>query len=180
MSPSSSVTAFYGQVRGAKYRAAIVQQSGANCYLWTWFDTPGTIIDFSLVDGATRIFPKTIETHESLHASGQVHTRIVMKNGSKRVREILSRKDRWHDLERTVPLDSIPIEALDQGPWNDVNTEIVLRSCDFGNAAGVNLIFCLATPDRMASLKRQWACHWVLSGDRTIVVGAEPIPYPKL
>jgi hypothetical protein len=100
-----------------------------------------------------------------------------MRSGSKQIKDTLRKKEKWLDLERTMPLDSIPIEALDQGPWNDATTEIVLRSCDFGNAAGVNLIFCLATPDRMASLRKQWTHHWVLSGERTLVVGAEPIPY---
>jgi hypothetical protein len=72
VSLGSNVTAFYGQVGGTQYRAAIVRQFGANVYLWTWFDTPGTVIDFDLVAGTRRIFPQTIDTHESLHASGRM------------------------------------------------------------------------------------------------------------
>lgn len=165
------MTGFYGEVAGTRYPAALVAQSGGDLYIWTWFDTPGTILCLNC-DGTERRFYQVVERHKSLHASGEVHSRVVMKSGAK---DTLAGKEGWRDFEITVPLDSIPPEALKGGPWKKVTREIVLRSADLENAPGANLIFCLATPRTIAELRRCRA-HWILKGDRTLVIGAEPYP----
>jgi hypothetical protein len=176
MPPSTSVTAFYGEVGSVRYRAAIVRQAGPHVYFWTWQDRPGTIIRFDLIDGTRRILPEILETHKSLHADGVAHTRVVMRRGSKRTtKDTLGRPEKWRNFALTVPLDSVPAETLHYGPWNEVTREIVLRSADFGDAAGVDLAFDLADASTISALKRQFRHHWVLSGDRTLVVGAIPI-----
>jgi hypothetical protein len=173
------VTAFYGEVGCTRYRAALVKQSGADLYVCSWQDAQGTLIYVDLVDRTRKIFREVVGGHRTLHASGDAHTRVEMMTGTKRSKETLRKISIWRDFEITIPLDSIPSEAPENWPWEEATREIVLRSADFENAAGVNLIFCLATPGATAKLQERWDHHWVLDGGRTIVVGAERIAYPR-
>ena len=173
----SRVTAVYAEIECTKYRVALVKQSGADLYVYTLYDEQGTLISIDLCDQTTRIFRDVVGGHRTLHASGDAHTRIEMKIGSKHQSETLKEMDGWRDFEITIPLDSVPSEAPAHAPWNEVTREIVLRSVDFENAAGMNLIFCLALPETMATRER-WDRRWVLEGERTIVVGAKRIAYP--
>jgi hypothetical protein len=173
---STAILAFYGEVDGTRYPALLLKQSGTKVFLSTWCDGPGTVIVF----GPTRaIALDVVETHETLPPDGRLHITAGMKDGSRRT--LREKPEGWIDHERTIPLDSIPWETLDprwkQGPWNDANAKIItLRSRDFGNAAGVNLVVCFAAPGKLAALKKRWINHWVLRGGRTMIVGAEPIP----
>jgi hypothetical protein len=174
------VTAFYGEVGSRRYRAALVKQSGADLYVCSWYDAKGTLIYVDLVGRTRRVFHNVIGGHRSLHASGVAHSRVEMKSSQPKDRsKTLEEMEEWRDFEITIPLDSIPSEAPENWPWEEATREIVLRSVDFENAAGVNLIFCLADPGTMATLQERWDHHWVLAGDRTIVVGAERIAYPR-
>ena len=171
---SARVTAFYGEFSGTRYRAVLVKQSRANLYVWSWLDAQGTLIFINLLDQTKVIFRDVVGGHRSLHSSGKVHTRVEMKSGSNYVKETLRRIDCWRDFTITVPLDSVPTEAPDHAPWREVDREIVLRSGDFADAAGVNLIF--STSAIVASDCR--AQHWRLEGDPLVVVQAERIVYP--
>jgi hypothetical protein len=173
------VTAFYGEVGRTRYRAALVRQSGTDLYFWSLYDRPGTLICIDLIDRTRKVFRNVVGGHRTLHASGDAHTRVEMMTGTKRSKETLRKISIWLDFEITIPLDSVPAEAPAHAPWTEVNREIVLRSGDFENAAGVNLIFCLAAPGTTAKLQERWNHQWVLDGGRTIVVGAERIAYPR-
>jgi hypothetical protein len=171
------VTAFYGEVRGARYRAVLVKQSGENLYVWSWLDAQGTLIFIDLLDRTKRLFRDVVGGHRSIHADGRAHTRVEMKAGSNYAKETLRKIDDSRDFEITVPLDSVPPEAPAHAPWREVDCEIVLRSKDFAGAAGVNLIFSLST-SMTAVAPDSLGRYWNLDGDRPIVIRAEPIAYP--
>jgi hypothetical protein len=175
--PIARVTAFYGEVGRTRYRAALLKQSGTDLYFWGLYDQPGTLIYIDLIDRTRKVFRNVVGGHRTLHASGDAYTRIEMMAGTKHAKETLRKMSIWRDFEITIPLDSVPAEAPAHAPWREVNREIVLRSGDFKNAAGVNLIFCVAAPGTTANLQECWDHHWVLDGGRTIVVGAERIAY---
>jgi hypothetical protein len=178
MVPDSRVVAFYGAVDDKKYRAVLVKQSRSGFYFWSWYDESGTVISVDLLKHTKRIFYGVRGGHRSYHRDGKSHTVVEMLDSGKAKKEELTSWSGWRDFEITIPLDGIPSEAPAHAPWREVTREIVLRSSDFTNAAGVNLIFCLATPERVAGLKRQWRKHWILNSERTLLVGAEPIPTP--
>jgi hypothetical protein len=173
-SPEPRVTAFYAEVGCTRYRVALVKQSGADVYVWSWYDARGTLIFIDPGGRTRRVFREVVGGHRTLHAGGKGHSRIEMKVGSKHSKETLHEIPSWRDFEITIPLDSIPSEAPAHAPWREVTNKIVLRSVDFENAAGVNLIFCLATPGTMA-MRERWDQSWILDGDRVIVIGAERI-----
>jgi hypothetical protein len=172
----SRVTGFYGEVGCKTYRAALIRQSGTKVFFLSWLDAQGTLIFIDLIGRSTQIFRDVVGGHRTLHVNGQVHSRVEV--GDHDTKETLGRTGIWGDFETTIPLDSIPSEAPDHPLWERVDRKIVLRAGDFENAAGVNLIFCLATHRTIPGEQERWDHRWILKGESTIVVGAKRVPYP--
>lgn len=172
------VTAFYGEFKGARYRAVLVKQKKGNLYVWSWHDAQGALVFIDLIAQTRRVFTNVVGGHRSLHSSGDAHTRVEMKSGSNYVKETLRKIESRLDFGITVPLDGLPTEAPSHAPWREVDREIVLRSGDFADAAGVDLIFSTGARALAASPGRG-DHYWRLDGDPPVIVHAESIVYPR-
>ncbi|MGH9418541.1 MAG: hypothetical protein ACRD3J_01095 [Thermoanaerobaculia bacterium] len=171
------MTAFYGDFKGARYRAVLVKQKNGNLYVWSWHDAQGALLFIDLIAQTRRVFTNVVGGHRSLHSSGEAHTRVEMESGPNYVKETLRKIEGELDFGITVPLDGLPTEAPNHAPWREVDREIVLRSGDFAGAAGVDLIFSTRARALATRPDRRDHC-WRLDGDPPVIVRAERIAYP--
>jgi hypothetical protein len=183
----SALLGFTARINGIDYPVAVFKSNGRNGYCWPWiYPTNGCMLIADLISGEKHLVYGSWQSHESQHANGVHHQRIVNAGRSKisvssrRTWPVSGCPDWASILSVPVPLIEPFSWATQSPPWPPVKSPHRLERHDFDGAEGIYLDGYVCESERVDDLlhKRPEAVrHWIEGNedDLRLVVLAVPI-----